>query len=333
MKDKLRFCLVGRGSIGTRHLMNLQSLSYSNIIAFSEFPNKDKDELFFKKYNTKTFYDLHDVRNFKPSAFVIANPTSEHVKTAKIAIDLDCHIFMEKPISHNLSGTEELTEGLVRKNLTFFLGCNLRFHPAFVSIKKLIDNNEFGNVHFARIMTGQYLPDWHPWEDYRKSYSAKSELGGGVVLTLQHEIDYAYWLFGRFKSLKSYVRKISKLEIDVEDIAVIIMETERGQMVEIHLDYLQRPPKRSIQIQGTKGSIDYIFGDRHLRFYDFNQQEYRIILDLKDYDNNQMYIDEMQHFINCITEGETSKISMDDAIYVLKTCLKVKQNGNIHSFN
>lgn len=325
MKNDLRICLVGRGSIGTRHLNNLKSLTYNNIIAFSKTPIKTKDEEYKAKYDIETFYSIDDVKKANPDIFVIANPTAKHINYAAIAVEIDCHIFLEKPLSHNLDGVNKLREAVSRKGLVFFLANVLRFHPALITIKRLIEDNTFGDIYFARIMVGQYLPDWHPGEDYKRSYSARKELGGGVVLTLQHEIDYAYWLFGKFKTIKSIVKKVSSLEIDVEDIALIIIETERGQLIEIHLDYLQRPPKRSIHIQGTKGSVEYSFGDEYLRFYDFNQQECRNILDLKDFDYNQIYMDEMKHFIECINDNEESRSSLDDAIYVLKACLEIKE--------
>jgi predicted dehydrogenase len=327
MKNNLRFCLVGRGSIGTRHLNNLKSLSYHNIIAFSETPNKDKDAEYKNKYGIKTVHNIKEVRDIKPDAFIVANPTAKHMEFAEVAVDMNSHIFMEKPLSHNLKGADELKKGLSDKNLVFCLANNFRFHPALIKIKRLVEDNAFGEIYFARIMAGQYLPDWHPWEDYKQSYSAKKELGGGVVLTLQHEIDYAYWLFGKFKSLKSRVKKVSDLQIDVEDIASIIIETESGQLIEVHLDYLQRPPKRSIQIQGSKGSIDYRFGDRYLLFYDFIKQGYETILDLESYDNNQMYVDEIQNFIKCISGEEKPQSSIGDAIYVLNTCLWIKKES------
>jgi predicted dehydrogenase len=325
MKNELRFCLVGRGSIGTRHLKNLKSLSCNNIVAFSEFPNKKKDEEFQKRYDIETLYSLEDLRRYNPGAFVIANPTSEHLKVAKMALEMESHIFMEKPISNTLAGIEDLRNGMLGKNIVFFLANNLRFHPALIKIKQYIEDNKFGDVYFARIMAGQYLLDWHPWEDYRQSYSARKALGGGVVLTLQHEIDYAYWLFGKFKGIKSSVKKISDLEIDVEDVASIIIETESGTFIEIHLDYLQRPPKRTIQVQGSKGSIDYRFGDESLQFYDFDRQTYNRIHDLNGYDNNQTYIDEMKHFIKCLSGEERPKSGIEDAVYVLKTCLEIKK--------
>lgn len=328
MKIDLLFCLFGRGSIGTRHLKNLKALSYDNIIAFSESYDKKKDEEYKTKYGVETFHNLEEVKQIKPDVFIIANPTSMHMEYAEIAVNMNSHIFMEKPLSHSLTGIEELKNEIYNRDLIFFLANNLRFHPVLIKIKRLIEEGGFGDIYFARIMAGQHLPDWHPWEDYRRSYSARKDLGGGVVLTLQHEIDYAYWLFGNFKSYKSYVKKVSNLEIDVEDIASIVIETESGPLIEIHLDYLQRPAKRDVQIQGAKGSIDYCFGESSLQFYDFEGQIYKNILDIKDYQCNQMYIDEMKHFIDCINYRKKSLIGIDDAIYTLRACLDIKKGVN-----
>lgn len=325
MKNNLRFCLVGRGSIGTRHLNNLKYLSYHDITAYSKIQNKEKDANYRDEFGIETVHTIEEVKKIKPDAFIIANPTTKHMELAAVAVDMNSHIFMEKPLSHNLKGVDELKDSLSDNNLVFCLANNFRFHPAVIRIKKLIKDYAFGDIYFARIMAGQYLPDWHPWEDYRQGNSARKQLGGGVVLTLQHEIDYAHWLFGEFKRLKAMVRKVSGLQIDVEDVAATIIESERCPLIEIHLDYLQRPSKRSIQIQGSKGSIDFRFGDRYLQFYDFEQQDYEIIFDLESYDNNHMYVDEIQNFIRCISGEEKPQSGIDDAIYVLKTCLRIKK--------
>lgn len=329
MKDNLLFCIVGRGSIGTRHVRNLKALSCCNIIAFAEMPEPQKDETYRLKYGVETFYDVGEIKRRKPDAFIIANPTAMHIKYALIAVAMGSHIFMEKPLSHNIDGIEKLKKEVSGKRLIFFMANNFRFHLVFKKIKELIEKNEFGRVLFARIQTGQYLPDWHPWEDYRRGYSARKELGGGVVLTLQHEIDSAYWLFGRFKSIKSHVQKISDMDIDVEDIAAVIVETEKGSIVEIHLDYLQRPAKRTIQIQGTKGSLDYRMGDRYLKFYHFENQAEETILDIDGYDNNEMYIEEMKYFIKCISGEENTISGITDGVYVLDSCLKIKNGFKI----
>lgn len=327
MKNNPLFCLVGRGSIGTRHLKNLKLLSYNNIKAFSEKRDDKKEKDYIDKYRVETVYNIEQFNNIKPDAFIVANPTAKHIEFAKAAMGMDSHVFMEKPLSDNLKGLYDLREDINSKNLVFCMGNNFRFHPVLVKLKELIENGRFGDIYFSRIMAGQYLADWHPQEDYRYSYSARKDLGGGVVLTLQHEIDYAYWLFGRFKSSKSYIKKVSRLDIEVESVASIIIESESGQLIEIHLDYLQRPAKRTVQIQGQKGSVDYCFGDRYLKFYDFHKQEYENLIDLCDYDNNQMYIDEMKNFIQAISGKEKPRSSFEDGLYILETCIKIKEGG------
>lgn len=327
MEKSLKFCLVGRGSIGTRHLKNLNTLASHKVIAYTENNKNRIDDEYKKDYGIETLHDLEDVKAFAPDAFIIANPTSKHLAFANIAVEMGSHIFMEKPISHSLDGLKELGAEISQKKLLFYLANVLRFHPVLIEIKKQIDSNKLGEVYFARIMVGNYLPDWHPLKDYRVEYSGRKDLGGGVVLTLQHEIDYAYWLFGKFKKIKSFVKKISNLEIDVEDVASIIIEAESGMLIEIHMDFLQRPAKRTIQIQGSSGSIDYCFGDNYLKFYDFKQKEYMNILELENYDFNQMYIDEMVHFIKCISRNGNPKSGFDDGAYVLKSCLEIKEDS------
>lgn len=329
MRNDFTFCVVGRGSIGTRHIKNLKTLSCGKIIGLSESPNPQKDREYHLKYGLEIFYDIDEIRKRKPDAFIIANPTAKHIEYALIAASMGSHIFMEKPLSHNIDGIDKLKTEVSDKHLVFFMANNFRFHPVFIKIKEFIEENRFGRILFARIQAGQYLPDWHPWEDYRGGYSARKDLGGGVVMTLQHEIDYAYWLFDRFKSIKSHVRKISDMEIDVEDIASIIIETEKGSIIEIHLDYLQRPAKRTIQIQGTKGSLDYRIGDRYVKFYNFEKQVDETILDTDGYDNNKMYVDEMEFFIRCISGEENTISGITDGIYVLNTCLKIKNGFEI----
>jgi len=274
MKNNIRFCLVGRGAIGTRHINNLKILSRGDIIAFSKSDDKAKDAVFESRYGIRTFHNWDNIDRLRPDAFIIASPTAKHVEDAQMATEMNGHIFMEKPLSHNMVGVAILKQTISDKGLVFLQANNFRFHPVFIKIKQLIEENAFGRLYFARIMAGQYLPDWHPWEDYRSSYAAKKSLGGGVVLTLQLEGGCAYWLFGQFDTMQSRTKKISNLEIDVEDIATFTIETQNGQLIEIHLDYLQRPPKRAIHIQGSKGSIDYCFGDIQLTFYDFERQQY-----------------------------------------------------------
>ena len=106
-------------------------------------------------------------------------------------------MFIEKPLADSLEHCRELAELAAQRGLTTMMGCQFRFHPLLISLRNQLFEGRLGNVLGARAEWGEYLPDWHPWEDHRKSYSARPELGGGVVLTLIHPLDYLYWLFGR----------------------------------------------------------------------------------------------------------------------------------------
>lgn len=323
----LKFCLLGRGSIGTRHLNNLKSLGFHDLAAFSEMKDPAKDQAYVDKYNVCTLHSIDEVKRYRPNVFIIANPTSEHVKSANLALECDAHIFMEKPLSDTAKGVRELRRKIKAQKKIFFQANCLRFHPAVRKIKEMIDSGDLGKIYFAQIQAGQFLPDWHPREDYRSSYAGKKSLGGGVILTLQHEIDYAYWFFGKFSKVKAFARTVSDLQIDVEDVACVIAETQNRQLIEIHLDFLQRPSRREIHVHGNKGAIDYRFGDSKLYFYDFKRQASVLLIDLSQVNANQMYLDEMRHFINCIQNNDVPIVNIDDAVAALNLCLEIKRKS------
>ena len=127
------------------------------------------------------------------------------------------NIYIEKPLSNNLKGIQQL-ENLQKKfNLKILVGFQLRYHPGLILIKNLIKNKSLGKVYSVGSDVGEYLPSWHPQEDYKRSYASKKKLGGGVILTLIHEIDYLYWIFGEFKSVYATGGKFTKLKLNVED--------------------------------------------------------------------------------------------------------------------
>ena len=73
----------------------------------------------------------------------------------------------------------------------------MRFHRGPIKVKQLLNDEVIGRPVSAHLWVSSYLPSWHPTEDYREMYSAKKELGGGVVMDSIHEIDLTHWLFGK----------------------------------------------------------------------------------------------------------------------------------------
>lgn len=326
----MKFLIAGLGSIGQRHLQNLRSLSAGEIIAY-RVRKQGPGEL-EKQYSITSYSDLDKALNQKPDAVLVTNPTSLHIPIALAAARKGCHLFIEKPLSHSLEGVNELLHIVREKKLVVLIGCNMRFHPALRLIRTFLEEGRIGRIVGARLEVGEYLPDWHPGEDYRQGYSARSELGGGVILTLIHELDYACWFFGQAKGLFCLAGKKSGLEIDVEDIAEILLHFEKDILAEVHLDYIQRAPSRSCQIIGEEGTI--LWDQRHKRVEVFTAAEgkWQYFPEAPAFGRNQMYLEEMKHFLACIKGKEKPVTSLEEGIKVLEIALAAKESSQTRSF-
>ena len=308
-----------------RHLKNLKFVSEGDIIACRT--RKKSIRKLEDKYHIKTYSDIAEALNQKPDAVLVTNPTSLHIQSALSAAKHGCHIFIEKPISNTLDGIDELIDIVHKKNLVVLVGCNLRFHPCLQFIKKLLDEKRIGKVVSVRVQIGQYLPDWHPWEDYRTMYSAQKSLGGGIILDAIHELDYIGWLLGDVTQVFSFSDKLSDLDIDTEDVAEILLRFKTGAIAEVHLDYIQRYPSRSCEIIGDEGSIILDINKGTVKVYTAEKMEWEVFEQPNNYDINQTYIDEIIHFINCIEGKEEPLIGVTDGLEVLKIALAAKKSA------
>jgi predicted dehydrogenase len=207
------------------------------------------------------------------------------------------------------------------------VGCNMRFHPGLKKVKRLIDEGRIGNVISVRSEFGQYLPDWHPWEDYRQGYSAQSTMGGGVILDAIHEIDYMRWMFGDVRAVSCFTGYKSHLEIDTEDTAAMLLTFSDGVIGEIHLDYVQRDYSRSCKVIGEKGTIlwDYTVGE--VRWFEPESNKWQVFYNPKGWTPNRMYVEELNHFIRCIHGKEEPTQDGLEAFKALKVALAAKASA------
>ncbi len=317
--------VVGSGSIGRRHISNLKKLGVEDIIAQDVMPERCRE--IEREFRIKTFDSLEKAFLQKPQVALICTPTGLHLQQAILAAQNSCHLFIEKPLAHSLNGVDQLLT-LVRQNeLITLVGCNMRFHPGIAKMKEILDKKSIGHVLGARVQSGSYLPDWHPYEDYRHSYSAKRELGGGVILDGIHEIDYLRWFLGEVEEVFCIAGRFSTLEIDTEDMAEILIRFGSGALAELHLDYVQRSYARSCQLIGDAGTVQWDFNDGQVRFYDAKSRGWQVFPLKADYDVNEMYVEEMKHFISCLKGEEKPMQDVFQAKRALEVALAAKDSA------
>jgi len=322
----LRFLILGCGSIGKRHIRNLVSLGAGSILAFDS--RADRRYEVRSQFGIETIDKPEELWKWGPNVAVVAAPTSMHVPLALQAAEHQCHLFVEKPLSDRVEGTEPLLDIVRKQNLVTLVGCNMRFHPGLKRVKRLLEEGAIGHVVAARAEVGQYLPDWHPWEDYRNTYSARRDLGGGVILDAIHEIDYLRWMFGEAEVVSCFAGKLSRLDIDTEDTAAIMIRFMSGVIGEIHMDYVQRVYSRSCQVIGDEGTINWDYTTGEVRWYSAITNRWQVFPDAVGWEPNQMYIDEMKHFLRCLAGEEKPTLDVFEALQVLKIALLTRASSD-----
>ncbi|QMU64028.1 MAG: hypothetical protein GKR88_06800 [Flavobacteriaceae bacterium] len=303
----MTFLIIGGGSIGQRHLKNLKSLGYGDLYCFKRNFSSD----FENKFHCTVITTLEEVEELKPEMMVICNPTSMHIEWVKIANDLKAHVFVEKPLTHSQDQLEFIQKEW-QNNSVFFIGFMLRYHPLVKKIKELIDSEKLGRIYSSRLEFGSWLPYWHSWEDYKISYASNKDMGGGVINTITHELDLAQYFFGNPQNVKSVKFNTNILDIDVEEIAESIFIYE-DKLVSLHVDFLQKDYDRSVKILGEKGKIiwDWHTHIVHVQLHKDTDEKY----ELHDFDVNQLYIDEINDFINLIkTNTLNHSLDFDHAV-------------------
>jgi len=317
--------IVGCGSIGRRHLRNLLSLGVDELIACDV--RADRADQVSREYGVPAFVDLQRALEQGPDVVFVCTPTSLHLQVALAAAERSLHLFIEKPLSHTLDGVDALLRIASRNKLVALVGCNFRFHPGLQKVKQLLDDQAIGSVISVRAEFGQYLPDWRPGTDYRESYSARQALGGGIILDQVHELDYLRWLLGEVREVFCFAQKRSQLEMDAEDSASMLLRFACGAAGVVQLDCVRRDYRRACEIIGEEGILQWDLTAREVRWYSDANKTWTHLHDPPGWTLNDMYVDELRHFLRCVRGEETPAQDLHDAHKVLAVAMAAKNSA------
>ncbi len=321
------FLFAGCCSIGRRHIKNLKQLIPCRILAW-RVRNEDLG-VFEKETGLETFKSYEEALEQKPDAVFVTNPTSLHLETARMAALRGIPLFIEKPVSHTLEGVDDFIKICRERNIPVLLGYKMRFHPSIKVMKKLIEEGAIGRPLTIRAHYGGCLKEWHPWEDYRRMYSSRKDLGGGVILDAIHELDYVYWLMGDAERVESVTGRFSDLEIETEDLAEILLKFKSRSAGSVSLNYFQYPESRYCVIVGTEGTIRWHPDLKRVECFQKSSGSWTYYDEPAQFQTNDMFLDLMRHFLAVLENRERPIHTLEDARRVLEIALCARDGKSL----
>ena len=202
---------------------------------------------------TSEFDDLDEALAQSPEIMFVTNPNSKHMQVALAGARAGCHLFIEKPMSDSLDGIQDLRDQVAAAGVVALVGFQFRFHPGIVELRKIVAEQTMGEVLAAHVVNGEFLPDWHPYEDYRQTHPAIRALGGGSLRIQSHELDYACWIFGPPRRL-AVGGQLTSLEVEVEDCVTTVETGSTHRPVQsTSTSITQRPPRRACEVLFDRG--------------------------------------------------------------------------------
>ena len=337
----MKILFLGLGSVGQRHLRNINNLTKGSnnyftltnrkeIFEIDHKLNLNKDIDILKEYELETFENINDAFKNNPELTIISSPSAFHYEQAKIALENNSHVFLEKPATLNSEECKSLIELSKTKNKKIAVSFQMRFMPWINEVKSIIDSKKYGNPVFVQSIVSEFMPLWHEYEDYRYTYAAKKVLGGGVTFTQIHEFDYLYYIFGEIDYISSISGKFSDLEIDVEDTSISLLMAKQNKHnfpINVSQDYLGNPKKRELNIQFSYANLKCNLLEGTIEINENNVG--KTIKSFSYFERNDAFINQMKVFLDSLDKKNIDPpVNLKEAYKSIKIAELIKNNMN-----
>ena len=280
--------VIGFGSIGRRHFNNLRQLGCPDVRLLrttsgraGAFPNPP---------DAKVYSRMQDALADGPSVVVVANPTSMHVDAATQAMAAGAHLLLEKPVSADAESADRLLGDASSRAVVCSMAYCFRYHPLYSGLRDAVQAGRIGRPFHAHAHQASFLPRWHPWEDYRTGYAARADLGGGVVRTLDHDLDMLRWTLGRPTQVLASAASLSGIGVTVEDTADMIFRFPDRLQAHVHVCFGRQDYSRAFWVVGEQGTLKLDWSAGTLVFADGKEAQTLVQLP-GDFDLNTIYLE------------------------------------------
>ena len=334
----MKALFIGLGSIGQRHLQNFIDLrpQYTPVLAYRTsksnrvIKNGDvvPDKKLSKYYNLVEFFEINHALNENPNVAFICNPSSLHMETALRIAENNIHFFIEKPLAVSETGINDLENKINENKLVNMVGYQTRFNPIVIEANDVISSLKYGKIISAEFKWCTYLPDHHPYEDYRKGYAARKDLGGGVIFCLIHELDIIQWFFGCPISVYAVKGAQSKLEMDVEDDVSAILQFKYNASafpLNLHLSFSQKVEERYFNVLMQDALLKVNLVTNKIEIIEHNKNfHYHNKYD--NLDRNIFFKKELEEFIKAFENNEKTSIPVSEGKKSLMMALALNES-------
>jgi predicted dehydrogenase len=315
----VKILIVGLGSIGLRHLAISRSLFPSNQI--KSIGARVFDKWVREENKIKSEFDK-EISDFAPDIVAICSPSPSHISIAQFFVERGANLFIEKPISSDIFNLVKFIEKCSSSNRLLMVGYNLRYLNSLQEFRRHINEGLIGNPLSVRCEVGQYLPNWRQVEDYCESVTARSDLGGGVLLELSHEIDYLRWIFGEVDWVRATLLRQSELEIDVEDtvhmnIGFETITNGRQLIANLNMDFIRHDTTRRCTVIGDMGSIRWDGISGEVSLFQAGRKTWETLF-AHDNGVEETYILEWQELISAIEGKRSPAVTGEDGLRVVE---------------
>lgn len=311
----MKVAVVGLGSAGARHARNLLELGHE-VVGFDPAASAGLDQI----ERAPTVGEAME----RVDAVIIASPTSLHGAHALSAIEMHRHVLIEKPVAATAAEAERVMTAADRAGVVCGVAMNLRFHPGVLELKRLLHDGVLGTVRFVQASFGYDLRLWRPGTDYRQSYSARADLGGGIVLDAIHELDYLLWLIGPVTSVSAEMAKVSDLEIDVEDVAVAALRFAGGALGSVDVNFFEPAYRRGCLIVGSHAVARWDW--RQATVTISREADDDEVIDVRC-DLADTYRAEVVDFLAAVQEGRSPRAAIGDGVAAVRLAEEVKRSA------
>ena len=320
----MRFLIVGLGSMGKRRIRNLLANGEKDIAGFDIRPDRLKEAQ--EKYGIKIIGDFKKISRQDFDAMLISASPEAHGDYIRFALKHKKHFFVEHPTSDD--GYKEILENK-DLNIVKAPSCTMRFYTPIKMMKKILDEGKIGKILAFQYHMGQYLPDWHPWEDYRDVYFSKKETSACREM-LPFELIWLNWLINsRVADISGNIAKVSDLNMSADDIISANIKYENSVLGNVLIDVISRKPARTIRILGSDGVLDWERFGHEIKLYDAKTKNTEIIPVPKDnpekgyVNEEEMYNDEIKAFLNAIYGKAAYQFSFEENLSNLRALFRI----------